>query len=319
MPSASGSVRATSSGGCPAGHSKLARPASVYRQKWVDEGVDEAPVRWTESEAVQKAEHAWRRAAGALEAERPCLWPAMATPKVLVDDLAEQVHQQLGLVVPEHLVPPRFRAEAHRVGRVPWRHIRRAVQRQPVREVLALVLESLRGRDAILFAESLEVAPTQAAALHELAEHCQLAAAMDADNRRGRIMRLLWRFQRTVELPPLTRAETRELVERWLAERPVTFDGPKVRERFILAVCRNAPGVPADIAGMLEAATHDREVTRERLRDYQHEAAAVYWDMTPLLSIAVIAFMAMRYVSRGIGETELLVLSGVGSALFWGG
>jgi hypothetical protein len=93
------------------------------------------------------------------------------------------------------------------------------------------------------------------------AEHCQLAAAMDADNRRGRIMRLLWRFQRTLELSPLT---------------------------------------------------------PERLRDYQHEAAAVYWDMPPLLSIAVIAFMAIRYVSRGIGETEFLVLSGVGSALFWG-
>jgi hypothetical protein len=76
--------------------------------------------------------------------------------------------------------------------------------------------------------------------------------------------------------------------------------------------------VPAAVAGMLEAAIHDREVTRARIRHYQHEAAAVYWDMTPLLSIAVIAFMAMRYVSRGIGETELLVLSGVGSALFWG-
>jgi hypothetical protein len=149
-----------------------------------------------------------RQVRAALQGERPCLWPSMATPKALVDDLAEQVHQQLGLVVPERLIPPRFRAAAHRLGRVPWRHIRRAVQREPVREVLALVLESLRGRDAVLFAESLEVAPTQAAALHELAEHCQLAAAMDAENRRGRIMRLLWRFQRTIELAPLTKVET---------------------------------------------------------------------------------------------------------------
>ena len=70
MPSGSGSVRVTSSGGCPGGRSKLARPESVYRQKRVDEGLDEAPVLWTESEAVQKAEHAWRRAAEALEAER---------------------------------------------------------------------------------------------------------------------------------------------------------------------------------------------------------------------------------------------------------
>jgi uncharacterized membrane protein len=40
--------------------------------------------------------------------------------------------------------------------------------------------------------------------------------------------------------------------------------------------------------------------------------------MTPMLSIAVVAFMAMRYISRGIREKELLVLSGVASALFWG-
>ena len=40
--------------------------------------------------------------------------------------------------------------------------------------------------------------------------------------------------------------------------------------------------------------------------------------MTPLIILGSIGFMAARYVSRGIGETELLVLSGVGSALFWG-
>jgi hypothetical protein len=94
------------------------------------------------------------------------------------------------------------------------------------------------------------------------------------------------------------------------------FGRPKVRGRFILSVCRDAAGVPAAIAGMLEAATHDREVTRERLRGYQHEVFAVDWDMTSLLSIAVIALTAMLYLSRGIGETELLMLSAVGSALF---
>jgi hypothetical protein len=88
-----------------------------------------------------------------------------------------------------------------------------------------------------------------------------------------------------------------------------------VRERFILAVCRGAAGVPA---AMIEAATRDREVNCECLRGCGYQAAAVYWGMTPLLSIAVIAFMAMRCANRGIGETKLPVLSGVGSALFRG-
>ncbi len=253
-----------------------------------------------------------------LEGERPCLWPSMTTPKSMVEDLAEQVHEQLGLVVPERYIPPRFRAEAHRTGRVPWQRIGRSLRREPAREVLALILASVRDRQVILFTETLEVPPTQAAMLHELAEVCQLASSLDEDNRRVRILRLLWGFQRTLELGPLTKAETRTLVERWLAERPIDFANPSLRERFIAAVVQDSAGVPVAIEGMLQSASNDREVTPARLRDYRHEAAAVYWDMTPLLVLGLIGFMAARYISRGIGEAELLVLSGVGSALYWG-
>jgi hypothetical protein len=173
-------------------------------------------------------------------------------------------------------------------------------------------------RNVILFTETLEVPPTQAAMLHELAEVCQLAAAMEEDNRRVRILRLLWSFQLTLELGPLSKAETRTLVERWLEQRPIEFATPSLKERFIAALVQDSAGVPAAIEGMLQSASNDREVTPARLREYRHEAAAVYWDMTPLLILGSIGFMAARYVSRGIGETELLVLSGVGSALFWG-
>ncbi len=89
-------------------------------------------------------------------------------------------------------------------------------------------------------------------------------------------------------------------------------------EFFIRAVEQDSGGVPAAVEGMLQAASNDGEVTRARVRAYRHDAAAVYWDMTPLIMVLVIGFMALRYVSRGIGETELLVLAGVGSSLFWG-
>ncbi len=252
------------------------------------------------------------------EGEKVCLSPEMTTPSAMVQSLAYQVHEQLGLVVPERLIPPRFRAQAHREGRVSWKRIQRSILREPVREVLALVLESIRGKDVILFADILEVPPTLAAMLHDLAEACQLAACMEDDNRRVRIMRLLWRFQRSVELGPLTKGQVRELVERWLEARPIEFDGPGVRESFIRAVEQDSGGVPAAVEGMLQAASNDGEVTRARVRGYRHDAAAVYWDMTPLIMVLVIGFMALRYISRGIGETELLVLAGVGSSLFWG-
>ncbi|MGV6816225.1 MAG: hypothetical protein ACWA44_03015 [Thiotrichales bacterium] len=40
--------------------------------------------------------------------------------------------------------------------------------------------------------------------------------------------------------------------------------------------------------------------------------------MTQAPVLIIIGFMAMRYVSRGMGEMEMLVLSGVASVLFYG-
>jgi len=100
-----------------------------------------------------------RQVRAQLEGERVCLWPEMATASAMVQSLAQQVHEQLGLVVPERLIPPRFRAQAHREGRIAWKRIQRSILREPVREVLALVLESIRDSEVILFAEVLEVPP----------------------------------------------------------------------------------------------------------------------------------------------------------------
>lgn len=100
-------------------------------------------------------------------------------------------------------------------------------------------------------------------------------------------------------------------------ENPLDFESPRVREAFITALARDSNGVPAAVEGMLAAAAQDREVTRETMLAYRHEAAVTYLDMTPLLLIAAAAFMALRYISRGAGLQELMVLAGVGSSLFW--
>jgi len=188
----------------------------------------------------------------------------------------------------------------------------------PTRETAGLVLASLRGKGAIVFIETLEVPPTQAESYHELAEVAQLAAGLADDNRRVRIQRLLWRFQKTIELQPLTREQTREMAERWLRKRPIRFISGRVRESFLRAVEQGSGGIPAAIEGMLLSASNDGEVTPASIRAYRHEAGTRYLDMIPALVLALIGFMAMRYVSRGIGEVELPVMSGVASALFYG-
>ena len=254
----------------------------------------------------------------AASGERLCLWPSITTPKAMAADLAEQVHNAVGLQVPERLVPPRFRAAAARTGVIEFRHIKRTLTREPVAEQLQLVMAALAGRsDVILFVESLEIPPTQADMLHQLAEHVQIAATIEDTNHRNRVMRLLWRFERTIELKPLARAEVREWVQAWLAAHPLHFESPKLEAAFVSAVCRDSGGVPAAVEGMLAIAAAEPEVSRKTVRDLTHEAAVQYLDMTPLLILVAAGFMALRYVSRGMGMQELMVMAGVGTSLFW--
>lgn len=60
-------------------------------------------------------------------------------------------------------------------------------------------------------------------------------------------MRLLWRFQLTLDLKPLTRAEVRAWVAQWLEQSSLDFESPRVREAFLTAVERDSNGIPAAV------------------------------------------------------------------------
>jgi hypothetical protein len=253
-----------------------------------------------------------------LAGQRVCLAPSVSTPKQMTADLAEQIHATIGLQVPERLIPPRFRAAAESTGCIAFRHIRRTLAREPVADQVALILKTLERRDdVILFVDSLEIAPTQAEILADLSEHCQLCAALDAENRRARIQRLLWKIQTTLELKPLVTAETRDWVEQWLERNPIVFESPRIRNAYVRAVARDSGGIPAAVRGLLDLTLVERSVTRQTLRALSHEAALSYLDMTPVLVVLSVGFMAMRYISRGMGMKEMMVFAGVGTSMFY--
>ena len=249
---------------------------------------------------------------------RACLWLPAGNVKAVTYELARQVHEQLGLNVPEEMLPRRYRLRLRRAGRIEWEWINRALSRMPVRDSMALLARSVRGKNALVFIESLEVPPTQAELFALLIEEAQVAAAMDDTNRRARIERLLWRFREKVTLKPLPAAECRAIAERWLAARPLRFESERVRESFLRAVAQDSGGVPAAIRGMLEAASAEAEITRATVRAFAHEAGVRYLDMTPTLVIGLMAVVAGRYIASGLNNNELYILSGVGIALFIG-
>ena len=253
-----------------------------------------------------------------LATTRVCLWLPEGNIKAVTYELARQVHALIGLSVPEDLVPQRYRIKLRRSGRVEWEWINRAVTRLPARDGMELVARSLKGRNALVFVESLEVPPTQAEFFGLLLDEAQVAAAMDDTNRRARIERVMWHFRERVELKPLPSTECRMIAEAWLAVRPVRFESERVREAFLRAVEQDSGGVPAAIRGMLEAASAEAEVTRATVRAFMHKAGVRYLDMTPTLVLGLMAVVAGRYIASGTNSNELYILSGIGIALFIG-
>ena len=179
-------------------------------------------------------------------------------------------------------------------------------------------MASLRRRRLRIFFETLEVPPSQAELFARLIDAAQVVAAMDDSNRRVRIERLLWRFPERLVLRPLPLPECAAIIEHWLAQHPLRFSSESTRARFVRHVAIACSGAPAAIRGMLEAASAEPEITPARARSFQHEAAAHYLDMTPLVVILMVVFLALRYISRGVGDAEMVVLSGVATAIFIG-
>jgi len=181
--------------------------------------------------------------------DRLCLWAGDRNAKALLLDLIEQTHDRVGLAVPERLLAPRIKARARREGRVQWEWVVKPLERATTKDLAAILVDSLRDRGALVLIESLEVAPTLAELFADLTETCQVAAAMDAKNRRVRIEKLLWQFQVTIELGPLTQAQARTIAERWLDESSIRFHSARVRAAFLRHVAQDSGGVPAAIKG----------------------------------------------------------------------
>lgn len=252
------------------------------------------------------------------EHETPILFVPTGTTKSILLELARQIHECTGLAVPESLLQPRILARVKREGQLPWSDLVRPLRRLPVVDTVALLESSLRRQRFLVLLETLEVPPSQAELFTVILDCAQVVACMSDSNRRIRIERLLWRFQATIELKPLTLEESREVAERWVAHNPLRFADDTTRDRFLRHVAQASGGIPAAIRGMLDEASKEPEITPAKARALYHQAGIQYVDMTPLVVVLMVIFMATRYIARGVGEVEMLVLSGVATALFMG-
>lgn len=249
------------------------------------------------------------------QVDRPVL-TINGTSKQALIDLAEQVHHRYGLKIPADVLPAQTLKRAQRSGALAWAEVNRPIGRLKIPELATIVCNSLKGHDALLCIDSLEVPPQMADVFLQLTQVIQTIACMDSGNRRDKIKKLSLQFAQTIELKPLPLSDCDAIAYANLES--VRFSSENVKWDFIRHIARECHGNPSALVNLCQNAKGEDEITPAKIRSFNGDGAAHYFDMSWVVVLVLIIFMAWRYVSRGMSEIEAYVLSGVGSAVMFG-
>jgi hypothetical protein len=255
---------------------------------------------------------AWRQARG----DRLALWIPGGTTKSMLIECCRQVYGYHGLELGMDRLPRRLRVIGAGGGSISWDALAPCIRRIPTRELIALVVTAVCKTQYLVFFDKLEMPPSQAEFFHEVLEHAQVVAGKSDDNRRSRIQRVLWRFPEELPVKPLQISSCEAIIERRLEGNPLRFHSERTKGRFVRHVARVSGGVPLAIICMMDQAEALDEITPANAASVYHNAGVNFFDLSPLLFIVVAVFIAMRFISRGMNDIEMLVLSGVASVLF---
>ncbi len=194
---------------------------------------------------------------------------------------------------------------------LPWEDIEKKLARQTIRTLLGLITQNLSGKGYVLCLDALENAtPTMAQHIGALMEHVTVVGAMN--HKKSALKKLWWGFE-TLEIPPLTRTQSQELL--WTLIDKTTLIDAALFERTVL---NQANGNPLVITQLTEQAQKESDLTVEQIRGLNHEGGSRFIDITPLFFIVGMVAVAARFFALGTNSTELYILAGVFGGVFMG-
>jgi hypothetical protein len=155
------------------------------------------------------------------------------------------------------------------------------------------------------------VKPTDQAWLEEIVRNAVcLLATRDKDEKN--LKPLLARFE-LVEVPPLSRREAQALIDALTAEHPVPSVDPKHYSKSVYDASR---GYPNAIKDLIWKGSLEKYVDKDHIRSLAHDAGVRGFSIAPGILILVAVFAVWRYVARGVGDQDGLIIGGAGSAIF---
>jgi energy-coupling factor transporter ATP-binding protein EcfA2 len=235
---------------------------------------------------------------------------AQARPDALVVEQVRPVRVALvGLCQALH-ARQALRLEGVTPTTLPWPDCAKRLSRLNVHELTEILVASLRGREAVLILDQLEgVTPSLGPALERLLEvACVLGATRQL---KPGLEKLWWAFDR-IDLAPLTREETRQLL--WtVADREKIAD-PAMFEAKVLS---QASGNPYAVMELVKQVAGRDAVGPQAIRDLHHAAGVRYFDLTPAIVFIGAGLVAARFIARGLEDVDLYILAGSLGAVFF--
>jgi len=190
-----------------------------------------------------------------------------------------------------------------------WEDVRKKVTSRRVHELARLVTDCMKDRSYTLVLDHLErVTPTMLPHLDALMEVALVVGA--ADELKPVAQRLWWSFER-IEVPPLSREQTRQLL--WQVADRDRVEKPQLFETRVLG---QAGGNPLAVITMA-AKARTAALSTQEIRGLQHGAGIRYVPLTPILLVLGALIVAARFVALGLNDRDLYVLAGLGYAVFF--
>lgn len=177
--------------------------------------------------------------------------------------------------------------------------------RLPVPALSRRLSELLRGCVVVL--DRLEQAtPAMAPALEAITAEATTVGITTELPTSTKLTRFWWRFQKRVQLQPLSPEASKQLF--WSRVRPETVPHPKAWDRAVLT---KGGGSPMAILALAEQAKILPEPEAA-----EHPAGRREIDLTPGLLLLGAGVIAARFIALGLDDTDTYVLAGIGGAFF---
>jgi hypothetical protein len=194
---------------------------------------------------------------------------------------------------------------------LPWQTLKKLVSRMSIPEISDLCITALRDGETsyVLYLDHMDrVTPSQRAVLEALFECVTVVGATVSKQQSGHLAKLWWSFK-ILEVEPLSKLATEALLDDYLATHMVLIQNRKMFRRQAIQA---AGGNLQALLDILENAGKERVVDKTYIREeVRHDAGERYISLAPLLLVLLACLASYRFIARGAGHQELMILSSV--------